>query len=166
MWRKALVAIGLFSAYVSAQVVSRSGIHREDMDAMCKPCDKQGWGPFQVLAEQNRHHLKEILETAAADRNVSEGSNQKKLGDVYASCMDTAAIDARGLSPLKPDLDRIAAIRTRADLAPAIMAMERITSPSDSGNAAAVVGPFVFTSARDIKRPKNACRDPSTLLHS
>ena len=45
------------------------------------------------------------------------GSVQRKVGDFYASFMDEAAIEAKGAAPLKPMLDRVAAIRTPSDLA-------------------------------------------------
>jgi endothelin-converting enzyme/putative endopeptidase len=84
------------------------------------PADQASYGRFTELMELNRLHLKQILEetsTPAATRTA----NEQKTGDEYASCMDTAAINKRGLSPLKPELDRIAALKTASDL-PALLA--------------------------------------------
>jgi endothelin-converting enzyme/putative endopeptidase len=84
------------------------------------PADQASYGRFTELMELNRLHLKQILEetsTPAATRTA----NEQKTGDEYASCMDTAAINKRGLSPLLPELDRIAALKTAADL-PALLA--------------------------------------------
>src|SRR5262249_43615334 len=44
------------------------------------------------------------------------GSNEQKIGDFYASCMDTTAIDAAGTKPIEPELTQIAAVQTLADL--------------------------------------------------
>jgi putative endopeptidase len=84
------------------------------------PADQASYGRFTELMELNRLHLKQILEetsTPAATRTP----NEQKTGDEYASCMDTAAINKRGLSPLLPELDRIAALKSTADL-PALLA--------------------------------------------
>ena len=48
-------------------------------------------------------------------------ANEQKIGDEYASCMDTAAINKQGTTPLQPDLDRIAALKSSAEL-PALLA--------------------------------------------
>ena len=48
-------------------------------------------------------------------------ANEQKIGDEYASCMDTAAIDKLGIAPLQPELDRIAALNSAAEL-PALLA--------------------------------------------
>src|SRR5262249_28332351 len=42
--------------------------------------------------------------------------DEQKIGDEYASCMDVDAINKAGLTPLQPELDRIAALKTAADL--------------------------------------------------
>ncbi len=73
------------------------------------------WGVGNVLAEHNRDMLRVILE-ASAKAKGKPGSNEQKIGDYYTSCMDEAAIEAQGLKPLKPELDRVAAIKSVADL--------------------------------------------------
>jgi len=86
-----------------------------------QPADEASYGRFTELAELNRLHLKEILEQAANGASKKRSANDEKIGDEYASCMDTAAINKRGLSPLFPELERIAALKTAADL-PALLA--------------------------------------------
>ena len=84
------------------------------------PADQTSYGRFTELYELNRLHLKQILEessTPAATRTA----NEQKIGDEYASCMDTASVNKLGIAPLKPELDRIAALRTAGDL-PALLA--------------------------------------------
>ncbi len=56
-----------------------------------------------------------MLETAAAG-GAKRTANEQKIGDFYASCIDTAAIDRNRLKPLQPELDRIAALASKDQL--------------------------------------------------
>ena len=80
------------------------------------PPDQTAYGRFTELYELNRLHLKQILEAAAASHPDSRNPNEQKIGDEYASCMDTAAINKLGIKPLQPELDRIAALKSADDL--------------------------------------------------
>ncbi|HVB29786.1 MAG TPA: M13 family metallopeptidase, partial [Terriglobia bacterium] len=80
------------------------------------PPEYPSWGTFNELQVHNREILHEILERAAADRSAPQGSTLQKIGDFYASCMDTQAIDAEGSKPLNPELARIDAINNLQDL--------------------------------------------------
>jgi endothelin-converting enzyme/putative endopeptidase len=84
------------------------------------PADQVYYGRFTKLEELNRLHLKEILE-AASTPSATRSANEQKIGDEYASCMDVAAINKRGIAALQPELDRIAALKSSADL-PALVA--------------------------------------------
>jgi len=86
------------------------------------PADKSRWGAFNELIEYNETALKGIVDTASAHSH-EPGSLEQKVGDFYASAMDTAAIDAAGLKPIETDLEQIAAIRSPADLAHALAAL-------------------------------------------
>jgi putative endopeptidase len=79
------------------------------------PAAYSSWGVSSVLAESNREMLRAILERAAATK-APAGSNEQKIGDYYSSCMDEAAVEKAGLTPLKGELDRIAAIKDVAAL--------------------------------------------------
>lgn len=79
------------------------------------PADQAGWSVYAKLANENRQLLWGILEQDATLQQRTPV--QQKIGDYYAACMDTDAIDARGLAPLQPELDRIAAIQTRDQVA-------------------------------------------------
>ena len=83
------------------------------------PADKSRWSSFNELDQYNQNGLKGILETAAA-RSHEPGSVEQKVGDFFASAMDTAAIDAAGLKPVETDLAQIAAIANLTDLAKAL----------------------------------------------
>jgi putative endopeptidase len=80
------------------------------------PSDQSSYGRDTELAERNRLILKDILETAAVER-PGRSANEQKIGDYYASCMDEAAINRKGAAVLKPELDRIDALQSKADLA-------------------------------------------------
>lgn len=83
------------------------------------PPDQATWGRFNELAEHNRAVLREILERAAGAANRT--ANEQKIGDYYASCMDEAAVNQKGVAALKPEFDRIAALNSKTDL-PALLA--------------------------------------------
>jgi putative endopeptidase len=79
------------------------------------PADQAGWSVYAKLANENRQLLWGILE---ADAKATQRTPvQQKIGDYFAACMDTDAIDALGLKPLQPELDRIAAIQSRGQIA-------------------------------------------------
>src|SRR5579863_5886707 len=80
------------------------------------PPDQALYGRFTELFELNRLHLKQILESTAEAQLDSRNANEQKIGDEYASCMDIAAINKLGVKPLEPELDRIAALQSIADL--------------------------------------------------
>ena len=84
------------------------------------PPDQTSYGRFSELYELNRQHLRAILESVS-DPVGTRGANEQKIGDEYASCMDSAAIDQKGIAPLQPELDRIASLRNKAEL-PALLA--------------------------------------------
>jgi len=78
------------------------------------PPDQAAWDVYAKLADENRQFLWGILEEDA--KLTQRTPAQQKVGDYYAACMDTDAINARGLAPLQPELDRIAAITDRKQL--------------------------------------------------
>jgi putative endopeptidase len=83
------------------------------------PADQPEWGRFNELHEHNQLVLRNILEKTSAD-NSSRSSNDQKIGDYYYSCMDEAGINAKGITPLQPTLDRIAGLNSKDQL-PALM---------------------------------------------
>ena len=83
------------------------------------PPDQIAYGRFTELAELNRQRLRQILEQASVP-SPTRTANEQKIGDEYASCMDTAAINRTGLTPLQPELDRIAALQSASEL-PALL---------------------------------------------
>jgi putative endopeptidase len=79
------------------------------------PRDRSSYGSGTMLAEYNEYVLHTMLEKAAAG-GADRTANEQKIGDYYASCMDTDAINKLGLQPLQPDLDRIAGLKDKREL--------------------------------------------------
>jgi putative endopeptidase len=79
------------------------------------PADKSNYGTFMVLSDGAEQNLHVIVEEAAR-ANAPTGSDQQLIGDFYASFMDEARAEELGLTPLQPELDRIAAIKDRKQL--------------------------------------------------
>lgn len=73
------------------------------------PASKTRWGSFDVLREESSQRLRTLLEEAAANTNKDRATQM--IGDFYASGMDTVEIEARGIQPIKPDLDKIADLK-------------------------------------------------------
>src|ERR1700682_2469479 len=111
------------------------GVDLTILDKTCKPCEDfynyangewlkknpvpaayPSWGRFNELAERNREQLHGILEGAAANSKAASGSDDQKIGDFYASCMDEKQINGAGAKPLDPEFGRIGALTSVADL--------------------------------------------------
>jgi predicted metalloendopeptidase len=73
------------------------------------------YGYIEELVDRTRDIVHGIV-TAARAHPSRDGSNEQKLGTFYGTCMDTAAIERHGSAPIRPELDRIAAITDRAEL--------------------------------------------------
>ena len=73
------------------------------------PGDLSSWGIGQVVNEENLKRLRELSEKAAA-ANAREGTPDQKIGDFWTTGMDSAKIEADGLKPIQPQLDKINAI--------------------------------------------------------
>jgi putative endopeptidase len=79
------------------------------------PNDRSSFGIGSLIYEHNQVVLHTILEKAAAG-GADRTANEQKIGDYYAACMDTDAINRDGLKPLQPELDRIAALTSKDQL--------------------------------------------------
>ncbi len=90
------------------------------------PSDLPSFDQFTNLYEFNLQALHGLLEKVKSTSGVAAGATEQKLGDYYASCMDTDAIEKKGLAPIQPELDRIAAIQSKDELATEIAHLQRI----------------------------------------
>jgi putative endopeptidase len=130
----ALVSEGLRASVTAAGDTSYWGFDTANLDKTCKPCDDfyqfamggwmkanpippeySTWGSFSRLLDKNQQNLRQILDATDSSKAAS-GSNEQKIGDFYASCMDTTAIDAAGTKPIDAEMANIAAMKTEADL--------------------------------------------------
>jgi putative endopeptidase len=80
------------------------------------PPDKPSYGVFIMLADQTRQRLLDLIQNST---NAGSGASEdtRKIGDFYSTFMDASAIESKGIAPLKPQLDTIAAIADRHALA-------------------------------------------------
>jgi putative endopeptidase len=92
------------------------------------PRDRSRWGAFDKLGAKAESDVRAIIDELSA-KTSANGTIEQKIGDFYRSYMDTAAIDAAGLAPLKAELDLIAAATTHNDIA-AIFGKDDLPTPS------------------------------------
>ena len=82
------------------------------------PNDRSRWGAFDKLAEDSLNTQHQIVDDASKGAaSAQAGSIEQKIGYLYASGMDDAAIEKAGFDPIKPKLDAIAALKTGKDVA-------------------------------------------------
>jgi predicted metalloendopeptidase len=99
------------------------------------PADRSSYSVFTALADRTLEQLHGIVESAARDKAAAPGSDERKVGDLYATFMDEAAIEAAGLKPLDAELARIAAVKSKDELPALIAHLSRINvaTPYDIG---------------------------------
>jgi len=110
------------------------------------PADQSSWVSFVELDERNLLTLRGILEKASIN-DQGRTAIEQKIGDFYGSCMDEKTVNAKGLDPLRPELDRITAVSDKPALMDAIArvhlmgdyALFNFYSNSDFHNADAVI---------------------------
>lgn len=76
------------------------------------PASELSNGIFRTIQDTINNQIKQICEKSAVAKNLKKGSNKQKIGDFYASAMDTISIDKTGLNPLKNELSKIDAIES------------------------------------------------------
>jgi len=106
------------------------------------PADRSSWGGFTILDDLSRTRTRGIIEDAAKAGPKGD-ADAVRVGTYYATYMDEAAIEAKGIAPLKPALARIAAIRTRADIARVLGEHARF----------GIAGPFGVSVEQDPRNP-------------
>ena len=110
------------------------------------PADKAEFGTFIKLRDQSDERVKGIVE-ALAQQKHAEGSVDQKIGDFYAAYMDTAAIDKAGLTPLKAQLDAVAALKDKRALVELMGAWQSVVSmPMNLGAGQDFKNPGIYMS--------------------
>ncbi|MGC2478840.1 MAG: M13 family metallopeptidase [Candidatus Sulfotelmatobacter sp.] len=79
------------------------------------PADQVYWDTGSSLQLWNENVLRETLE-ASSKNDPARSAVQQKIGDYWAACMDESGIEAAGLKPLQPELDRIAALKSKKEI--------------------------------------------------
>jgi putative endopeptidase len=125
-----------FNGFVNAKWIAANPI----------PNDQIAWGAFNQLAEQSLNTQHDIVEAAAKNAaQAKPGSIEQKIGWLYQAGMDKDARDKAGFDPIKPKLDKIAALKNSADVA----------SFLDDSFAQGDQQVFVFASGADFKDASN-----------
>lgn len=97
------------------------------------PSTEKSNGIFRTIADTINNQIKQICEKSAQDVSAEKGSNKQKIGDFYASGMDTIAINKAGISPLKSEFAKIDAIKDVPSLVTSIAHLHTIgASPAFS----------------------------------
>src|ERR1017187_9194515 len=84
------------------------------------PATEASWNNFSIIQDNNLTNLRNLLEEAASGKNEA-GSGKRKLGDFYATAMDSSKLNAERLQSLQPEFKVISDLKSAADL-PAIVA--------------------------------------------
>ena len=108
------------------------------------PPDQSSWNTYSKLQDENLAQLRTILEDAAKGGSARDAATQK-IGDYYASCMDEPAIEKLGTQPLQPELDRIARLQSKQDMAEYLSTTQFPPSIYGGGTL------FTFRSGQDFK---------------
>lgn len=160
---RALVA-ALFSVALAGSLAGQTQakpIDPANIDTACAPCkdffqfanggwlqrseipgDLPRWGSFNELQEQNYAALEQVLTEAARNAPTARDPNTGKLGTFYGTCMDSAAVESAGITPIKGELAQIAASKDRRGVERAIARLHRLGMPAA----------FAFRSNPDAKK--------------
>ncbi len=133
-----LLGVGLLGVGLTTHSFAEGnarGLDAKNFDTTCSPCKDffqyanggwlaanpvpaaySSWAIDDEMRERNNTMLKEVLESAAKNTAAPKGSNLQKIGDFFATAMDSAKVESDGYTPIKPELDKIAAIASINDL--------------------------------------------------
>jgi putative endopeptidase len=104
------------------------------------PGDESEWGIGDLVMEENTKRLREISESAAKE-NAGKGTASQKIGDFWLTAMDTIKIEAEGIKPLQPYLDKISGVTDAKSLQTLFAELDRI----------GIKGPISFGVSQDAK---------------
>ncbi len=93
------------------------------------PADKSSWGTFIQLRDNTQPQLRALIEEAQQDKNRKAGTEQQKIGDLYASFMDQPRLEKLGYKPLAGELQRIRMLRDKKAIPALIAHLAKIGVP-------------------------------------
>ncbi|WP_026372916.1 M13 family metallopeptidase [Agrococcus lahaulensis] len=105
-------------------------VHSRWLERTEIPADKARWGSFAVLAEEAEAAVREIV---IEMQDAEPGTDARKVGDLYASFLDEAAADAKGIEPIRPLLERADAVSSIDELLALLGELESIGGPGFTG---------------------------------
>lgn len=120
-----------FQMYVNGNWIKETAI----------PSDKSSYGIFPILQDKSQEDVKKIIEFAASTENKA-GSDEQKVGGLYASFMDMESRNSQGNQPLQAEFEKIESIKNQTDLA-------RYFAHANKLGYAAPYGMFVYTDMKD-----------------
>ena len=125
----------LFASLLAAPAAQAQGVNTKLMDTSVAPCEdffryaNGAWedtasipaayssvGAGREMVDRNQEALRRVLEKVGANAATEKNPSLAKVGHLYAVLMDSARAEREGIGPLRADLERIDAIKTRADL--------------------------------------------------
>lgn len=160
----AACATGCNNAAPSTAAAKIPAFDTVSLDRSVKPCDdfdafsngnwkktnvipgtESRWGAFNILDKENKEvRIKGIIADISSRKGLAKGTEEQQIADYYASFMDTVTIEKRGITPLKPYLDKIDGVKTLADYA-------KVTGDLQQVGVSTWAGFGVDADARDSK---------------
>jgi putative endopeptidase len=136
------LAIGDFDPAIRPQDDLYRHVNHTFLENTEIPADKARWGSFHMLADQSEKDVRAIIEEA---QTAEPGTEARKIGDLYASFMDTERIAALGTAPLAEPLAAVDAITTIGEFLATVGSFDR-------QGVAALIGVFVEPDPGDPER--------------
>ncbi len=114
------------------------------------PPDQVYWSTGSGLQLWNENVLRETLE-AASNNDSKRDAVHQKIGDYWAACMDESGIEAAGLKPIQPELDRIAALKSKTEITLEIARLHHLVPGAWEQSDNQTNAPFFgFTGQQDL----------------
>jgi len=108
------------------------------------PASESAWGIGKEVQNEVYARLRS-LNDEAAKAHAAAGTNQQKIGDFYATGLDSATVEKQGIAPLRPELDRIAGLKSVAEVQAEIARLIPL-------GVNALIGPYVGQDAKNSDR--------------
>lgn len=115
------------------------------LDANEIPADRRSWGAFSILAKASEENQRAIIEELAAMDNLQPGTDEQRVGDLFASYMNTARANELGAAPVMGDIDAIMAAGSANELL-------RLNAEDSINGAGSPLGFFFYTDLGDSTR--------------
>jgi putative endopeptidase len=106
------------------------------------PASKTRWGSFDMLREESSKRLQTLL--ADAQKNSTKDRATQMIGDFYRSGMDSTAIEGRGFTPIKSELERLGSINNKQEV------VNEIATLRTRGIASPLFGMFVAQDRKNV----------------